>query len=448
MWATLKKRSWRRQDLANGLSNLIKKEIKEMVRDPKILLPMVLMPLIIFPLMGEALNISTSAIEESLKGITIAILNQDHGPMDQNLTLAFNAMNISLVETAASSVDAAIDELQQSNTTTLVVIPYGFSQNLTSGQKGQLAIYSVFRSISLSEGARSSVADIPINMFEGKLVLDAVSQAFPNRDPQTVLDPISVSNYVILKGRVIDISPDVLSTLFMSQSIGFPMVIMLLLISAMQIAATTVSIEKEEKTLETLLTLPISRLGILTGKLAGSVVVAAAGAVASIIGVNYYMGSAFGLAQTSPVDMEALGLTLSPTAYVLLAVTMFVTIVSALALAICIAAFSENVRSAQSLIAPLNILIVVPSMVLMFADIDILPAAFQAVMYAIPYTHAILASKAAFMADYLTMLRGIAYISVFTIVVLYIAAKIFTTEKIITARISLRRRRRKRVEFT
>jgi ABC-2 type transport system permease protein len=62
-------------------------------------------------------------------------------------------------------------------------------------------------------------------------------------------------------------------------------------------------------------------------------------------------------------------------------------------------------------------------------------------MYAIPYTHAILASKAAFMGDYLVMLRGIAYISAFTVLVLYIAAKIFTTERIITARISFRKRK-------
>jgi ABC-2 type transport system permease protein len=217
------------------------------------------------------------------------------------------------------------------------------------------------------------------------------------------------------------------------------MVIMLLLISAMQIAATTVSIEKEEKTLETLLTMPISRLNILTGKLAGSVVVAAAGAVASLVGVNYYVGSAFSLMPTESVSLEALGLTMSPLAYGFLGAVMFVTIVSALALAIVIAAFSENVRSAQSLVGILDFIFILPSLILMFADIEILPYPLQIVLYAIPYTHAILASKAAFMGDYFTMTISIAYISAFTIAILYIAAKIFTTEKIVTARISFRR---------
>jgi len=88
----------------------------------------------------------------------------------------------------------------------------------------------------------------------------------------------------------------------------------------------------------------------------------------------------------------------------------------------------------------LNIIFIIPSMVLMFTDIEILPAPFQVVLYAIPYTHAILAAKAAFMGDYLVMARSIAYVSVFTVVLLYVAAKIFTTEKIVTARISFRKR--------
>lgn len=426
--------------MANGLSNLIRKEIKEMLRDPKIMLGMVLMPLLIFPLMGSAMNISTTAVAESARQVTVSLLDMDHGVMAQSLSAAFRVMNVTLIETQASTVDEALEELQNTNMTTLVVIPNGFSQNLTLGLKGSLKVYSVYKSLSIAEQAKSTVVDIPISVFEAALVRQAIVQAFPDRDPLTVLDPISVSSFSVVKGNVISISPDVLRGLFISQSIGFPMVIMMLLISAMQVAATTISIEKEEKTLETLLTMPISRLGILTGKLVGSVVVAAAGALASLVGVNYYTSSIYGMMPTEAVNLEALGLSMSPLSYGLLGVVMFVTIVSALALAIVVAAFAENVRSAQSMVGFLNIIFIIPSMVLMFADIEILPAPFQVVLYAIPYTHAILAAKAAFMGDYLVMARSIAYVSVFTVVLLYVAAKIFTTEKIVTARISFRKR--------
>lgn len=420
------------------------KEIKEMLRDPKILLGMVLMPLIIFPALGIAMNISTTAVEESLKEVSMALMDLDQGPMAENLISSFDALNVTLTEIEATTVDEALKSLQGSNIITLVVIPLGFSQNLTSGDRGELGVYSVIRSLSFSEGSKASVANAPIRAYENLLVYQAIQQAFPDRAPETVLDPIALRSFVVFKGALIEAPPEALMGIFMSQSYGFPLVIMLLLISAMQIAATSIAIEKEEKTLETLLTLPVGRLSILIGKLAGSVVVAAAGAIAALIGVNYYTGSIFNIVPTEGLDLEALGLALSPTAYLLLGVTMFVTIISALALAICVAVFSENVRSAQSNVGPLNILIVLPSIILMFADIDILPLAIQAVLYAIPYTHSILASKAAFMGDYFTMLRSIAYISLFTMVILYIAAKIFTTEKIVTARISFRKLRKKK----
>ena len=425
--------------MTRALSHLMKKEIKEMLRDPKIILGMILMPLIVFPIMGAAINISTSAVERSMRTAILAVMKLDHGEMADQLISSFKALNVSFLEIQASTVEEAIQQLQKANATALIVIPRGFTENLTSGLKGELDVYAMLRKPSLSEGAKASAANVPISIYEKMLVRQSIKQAFPDREPENVLDPISVKSFVIFKGRLLNVSPEFLQGVFMSQSFGFPMVIMLLLISAMQIAATSISIEKEEKTLETLLTLPVGRLSILAGKLAGSVVVAAAGALAAMIGVNFYTASVFSLVPAESVDLAALGLSLSPLAYLLLGAVMFLTIVSALALAICVAVFSENVREAQSLIGPFSLLVILPSLVLMFADIDVLPFYFQIILYLMPYTHSILASKAAFMGDYFIIFRSIACISLFTIVVLYIAAKIFTTEKVITLRLRLRK---------
>jgi len=324
----------------------------------------------------------------------------------------------------------------------LLVIPEGFSNNLTIGLKGNLEIYAIFKSMSATETGKASAAGAP-TLYESALVLHMIQQAFPERDPWTLLDPVCLSHFIVFKGNFIKASPEALRGIIVSQSLGFPMVIMMMLITATQIAATAIAIEKEEKTLETLLTLPVGRLSILTGKLAGSVVVAGAGAIAALVGVNYYTGFTLSYyvasAGAPPIDLDALGLVPSLLAYLLLGVTLFVTIVSALALAICIAIFSENVRSAQTLVSYLILPIMIPSIFLMLADINILPIAVQIVLYAIPYAHSIIAAKAAFTGDYLTMLTSIAYISLFTVAILYIAAKIFTTERVVTARICLKR---------
>jgi ABC-2 type transport system permease protein len=207
----------------------------------------------------------------------------------------------------------------------------------------------------------------------------------------------------------------------------------------MQIAATSVAMEKEEKTLETLLTLPMDRLAILMGKLSSSIIVAAVGALAYMIGYNYMLGSfTASIPADTGLDLASLGLTPSVFGYLLLGISLFVALLSALALAVIISAFSEDVRGAQSLIGYIYPFIFIPALALMYLDINTLPFALRIVLFAIPYTHPIITSKSIVMGDYLTPILGIIYISAFTIIVLYAASRLFATEKILTAKLKFR----------
>jgi len=149
--------------LVSALSNLVKKEIKELLRDPKILLGMVLMPLIVFPIMGAAINVSTTTVERSIRTATLAVMKLDQGKMADDLIASLKALNMSLLEIQASPIQKAIQNLEKTNITTLVVIPQGFTENLTSGLKGELKVYAILRSISLSEGAKASAVNIPLS---------------------------------------------------------------------------------------------------------------------------------------------------------------------------------------------------------------------------------------------------------------------------------------------
>ena len=212
---------------------------------------------------------------------------------------------------------------------------------------------------------------------------------------------------------------------------------MILLTYSMSIAATSVAMEKEEKTLETLLTLPMDRFAILMGKLSGSILVAAVGAVAYMIGFNYYMGS-FTSSLGATVDLVSLGLVPSVFGYLLLGISLFVTLLSALALAVIMSAFSEDVRGAQSLVGNITPIIIIPALVLMYVDVNSLPFALKIFLYALPFSHPIIAAKAVTMGDYLTVVFGIAYVTIFTFVIMYAASRLFATEKILTAKLKLR----------
>jgi len=425
--------------LLKGLFNIIVKEVKELVRDPKILLPMIIIPLIMFPLMGFAIQTSIEAAEGSMKEISIAVMDLDGGPVAESLKINLTDWNAKIVQLDDSNLTKAFNYVQESNLTGLIVIPSGFSQNITEGGTSELEVYTPFRGGSIIESTSSSAVSALLSFFENNLVDQRIDEKF-TEPPTTVLNPIDLSEKSIIKGKGVDINPQVLFGLVISQSTIMPVGIMMLLIFAMQLAATAVASEKEEKTLETLLTLPINRFMILAGKLTGSILVAIVGAIAYLIGFSYYMNSFTGMIPTGVgVDLASIGLAPTLLSYVLLGLSLFMALLSALALAMSLSVFAEDVRGAQALVGPLSILLVFPMIFTMFTDITALPFPLSIILLAIPFTHPLLASNVAFTGNYLLAIGGIIYMAIFTVGVLYVAARLFGTEKILTAKLKFRR---------
>jgi len=71
--------------LLSGLRNIVQKEVKELIRDPRILLGIILVPLLIFPLMGFMMRVSTEAAMESMRNISVAVIDRDKGAFARNL---------------------------------------------------------------------------------------------------------------------------------------------------------------------------------------------------------------------------------------------------------------------------------------------------------------------------------------------------------------------------
>jgi len=427
--------------LLSGLRNIVAKEVKELIRDPRILLGIILVPLLMFPLMGFMIRTSQEAAMESMKNISVAVIDLDNDVFAQNLTDILKFYGNFKVETLnASSIDEVARDVQDSNVTAVIVIPEDFSENLTNGVRAELEAYGVFRGGGIAESGTFSAVNNLLQLFEQILIKQALKDA--SLDPDVVLDPVNISAKSIVKGEPVDMNPDALFAVVMSQFFGFPFAIMMLIILAMQLAATSVASEKEEKTLETLLSLPISRFTVLIGKLTGSVIVATLGAVATIVGVIYYVGSiTFGSPTQMTVDLSAIGLAPGLFGYAILGASLFVSLLSALALAVVVSVFAEDVRGAQSLLGFVYLPLFIPMIVLMFADINTLPLTIRIILLAIPFTHPMLAARAMTTGDYFTAIWGIGYVTIFTLVILYVAARIFATEKILTMRLRLRRRK-------
>ncbi|MGC9345564.1 MAG: ABC transporter permease [Candidatus Bathyarchaeales archaeon] len=421
--------------MLKGFGNFTLKELKELMRDPKIMLSMIVVPLVMFPIMGALINFSMKAAEESMTQMSVVVWNCDGGNYSKEFIANISSL-VKIYEINASNITDAVAKMTEHNATELIHIPKGFSDDVKERlENGNLSVrahvnlYSAFSGKGMLEGASSSIPDYLVEWYNR-------IQA-PN--------VVAVQKSTIVKGQVLEgTDPSLFSSLMLSQYFTMPFIIMIMLSFAMQIAATSVAMEKEEKTLETLLSLPISRFTILAGKLAGSTIVAAITAAAYILGFNYYMGSITSAVPIQDsIDLAALGITPSTLGYLLLGASIFVTLLSALALAVILSAFAEDVRSAQSLIGFVYPLFFIPALVLMFVDAGSLPLALRMLIYAIPYSHPILTSRAVMVEDYLTATLGIVYVSSFTVVVIYIAAKLFATEKILTAKLKFRGLRRR-----
>jgi len=420
--------------MLKGFQTILIKELKELIRDPKILLGMVIFPLITFPVLGAVLGYAQQTAQEQAQKATLLVVNNDGGNWSQTFIDFLTASGVKATVISNLTPEQVLEQnlLSTYNSTQFMVIPANFSANMTAHTSGDTNITAVVNVYGVFQGGGilSNVGSSNINVFVSSF----------NR--QVAPDVVYAAQSTIIKGEIqAGIDPATLSGLMLSQSIALPVTMMIVLTYAMQIAATSVAMEKEEKTLETLLTVPVDRFAILMGKLSSTIIVAGFAAVAFMIGYNYMLGSAtMGIPSAVPIDLVKLGLVPSPFGYLLLGISLFVTLLSGLALAVIMSAFAADVRGAQALIGYIYPLIYVPAIALMYLDVNTLPTVLKAVFFAIPYSQPIIASKAVIIGDYATVAFGIVYVAAFTLVVMYVASRLFATEKILTAKLKLRRR--------
>jgi len=428
----------------NALGNLVAKELKELMRDPKLMISMLAVPLLMFPLMGLAFSSAHDAAVSEVKTATAAFVSFDGADGNDTYAKALKTyleyVNITCKDIdAASSADAVVKAVN-AGSKALIVVPANFTEDLIAMRPASVELYGILRTYSISEPIVYQQLVAAVSTFSTSVVASRLAVAYPNESIMGLTIPIVPTSYSVIKGDVKEASPDMVISTVMGSSIMMPMMLMILIIMAGQLAATSVGMEKEQKTLEVLLTLPVKRIHILIGKLSGVIMVSLLATISYVVGFSFYFNS-LGVGSLGTVNLSELGLAPQPEGFALLMVSLLLALVSALALSILLGVFTKDVRSAQSLLGVLYIPVMIPSLVLMFAPIASLPLAGQIAIYAIPFSYPVIAAQALYTQDYLVVGLGIIYELIFTMGVLAIAARVFSTEKILTARIDLRKKK-------
>jgi ABC-2 type transport system permease protein len=133
---------------------------------------------------------------------------------------------------------------------------------------------------------------------------------------------------------------------------------------------------------------------------------------------------------------------LSVSDYVVFGLQLFFTVAIGLSIALMLGAMATDVKSVQSLVMPIMILVMVPFFVTMFADISTMSVPFKVLFYAIPFTHSFTALTNMMNGNNTAVLGGLVYQIVFFIVCMFLAVRMFTTDKLFTVSLNLGKKMR------
>jgi ABC-2 type transport system permease protein len=142
--------------------------------------------------------------------------------------------------------------------------------------------------------------------------------------------------------------------------------------------------------------------------------------------------------QSSNINLADFGLGLGMQDYLLVGISLFVALLAGLSLCIVLGTFAKNYRSGQTLIFPITALAMISMFTIMFKDFDTIPAVLRVLLFAIPFSHPMMAMRALMLDNYSLVIGGIAYTAVFTVIMIWIAVRIFNSDRLLTG--SVRRR--------
>ncbi len=427
--------------MKSKLAPLIEKEIKDLLRDPRIYIGLII-PIFILPLMGSIFSISTTQTIQLMKeGIPIALINYDgtNWSLDFINFLSNSGFNITYIDfNKYDKIEFLLKDIEKSNIQALIIIPKGYGENITKFNKANIETYYFIRSSGISETSILSMINSILEKYSDVLSLRLISDIASDKKPENLKDPIKIDSLSIVGGRVLNVPPETLIGQIMMQTMIIPLTLFILTIVVAQTAATATAVENEERTLETLLTFPVSRYEILLAKLMGSAVIAIIGAVLYLIGYYIYLEKMLTIIE-EPIMEEGIALLAflpppSIEAYIILGINVLLAIFFTTSLGVVIGALSSDVRISNSLLGIIIIPIMIPAFLIMYGgEIGNLPLIIQIIVYALPTSYPLISTKKIFLGSIpIESIYGIPYSIILTLIVIYLTGKILSPEKLLT----------------
>jgi ABC-2 type transport system permease protein len=419
--------------------NLLKKEIRELITRQLII--SLLFTLGLFYFIGQ---LAKGEVKKAAAAQKISAIDLDDSQFSNELIKGLQSANFKVELLKEKNKEKAIDSVKASDSNLLLVIPEGFGKSVSEFKIKEIETYTFLRSFSISATRNSAVFKAVISAINNYLSDDFLRKKIPETNPENLKNPIKSKDFVIVKNKSAEASASAITGLVTSQTVIVPVILMMIIIYSSQMVISAIAMEKQNKTLETLLTVPISRASIITAKMLSSGLVGLISAIIYLVGFRSFMGGFYGdMPSSSQMGgvIQKLGLSLNTNSYIILGISLFFAILCALAMATILGVLAEDFRSAQTLIMPVVFLVMIPYILFFISDVKSLSLPVRIFVLAIPFTHPFLTTQNIFLENYSAILYGILYMFIVFVILVAIAAHIFSTDKILTMKLRLGRKR-------
>ncbi len=415
--------------------NLLQKELKELINGQMILSLAVILAMLF--IMGNITKSAINDVTEEAQNPKINISDRDDTDFTQNLieVLKNSGAEIKVFETDG---DNYADILSENDIKNIVIIPKGFTDSIEKGEKPEIITASRMTSAATLSNISTGTSGA-ITLIQNCIANTIATEAGMSPEQFELMEnPIVLTDNTVVDDKSANTSIDSIMNKISMQNAILPIIVFLLIMMTSQSLISSISNEKIDKTLETLLSAPVSRSSIITAKMLAAAVVALINAGVYMIGFSKFIKSssiqAENLVSSISVDdaLSQLGLNLSVGDYVLVGIQLFMTIMICLSVSIMLGALVNDTKSSQTVIMPIMMLAMVPYVISMLADINTLPMIVRILVYAIPFTHTFSGMSNLMFGNNTIFFGGLIYQIIVFAICMFFALRLFKSDKILT----------------
>ncbi|MCQ2079099.1 MAG: ABC transporter permease [archaeon] len=440
----------------NHLANITRKELKELLTPGTIV--SILLVVILFSALGTAMSgeSESSAAPKHMGVIYGGDWNETivsyehidpvtHVPVTVDLSMdkllksaylsTYKVSNPSdYIVTLTDDDEKAISEaIHEKDLAAVIKIPADFKTRFDSHQTTNVESYYGYSQGGIFSTVTSAMGKDIKNNINSILSFALMTHENTKTFAAFANSPITTTSHTDINGKMHDdVTPYAIYSALMGQNMIIPIIVMIVIVMVGSVVISSMGSEKENKTLETLLTMPIKRTTIVSGKLLAAAIMGLVYGVCYLAGMMVYSNGITSGISGGSVNLTSLGLAMSTLDWIILMIVLFLAIFSALGICMILGAFTKNYKMAQTMTLPISGLAIIPMFIFMFTSWESLPGIGQVLVFLIPFSHPMMAMNNLMFDNFLLVIGGVIYLLVFDIITILITVKIYNSDILIT----------------